>query len=119
VAINKLNEVIVADQGRIQKFTSEGVFIDAFGKPGSAEGELKKPLGVCCDRDDNIYVADGGNNRVLKFTPNGRFVGSFGGTGAGAGQMLGPICVAVNEKGSVFVLEKDNCRIQEFQGPPK
>jgi DNA-binding beta-propeller fold protein YncE len=115
VAVNSRNEVIVVEAGRIQKFTSEGVFLDAFGKLGSADGELNRCLGVCCDKDDNIYVANGGNNRVQKFSPNGRFIGSFGGKGSGAGQMSGPISVAVNGKGSVFVLEKDNGRIQEFQ----
>lgn len=115
VAVNSRNEVIVVEAGRIQKFTSEGMFIDAFGKLGSADQELNRCLGVCCDKDDNIYIANGGNNRVQKFSPNGLFIGSFGSKGTGAGQMAEPIAVAINGKGYIFVLEKDNGRIQEFQ----
>jgi len=114
VTVNSRNEIIVVEAGRVQKFTSEGDFIEAFGRVGSGEGEFKFGLGVCCDKFDNIYVADGGNNRVQKFSPNGRFIGSFGSPGTGVGQLAGPAAVAVSEKGSVFVLEKDGGRIQEF-----
>ena len=119
VAVNSRNEIIVVDTGRIQKFTSDGAFIEAYAKADSPEAELKRPLGVCCDALDDIFVADGGTNRVLKFQPNGRFVGSFGGNGSEPGQMGGLIAVVVNEKGSVFVLERGNRRIQEFQPPSK
>jgi DNA-binding beta-propeller fold protein YncE len=119
IAVNSLNEIIVVDAVRVQKFTAEGVFIEAFGKLGSGDGEIKRALGVCCDKDDNIYVADGGNNRVQKFTSRGRFIGSFGVTGSGAGQMMAPIAVAVAAKGTVFVLERDNGRIQAFEPPAK
>jgi len=119
ITVNSLNEIIVVDANRVQKFTAEGVFVEAFGKLGSGDGEIKRALGVCCDKDDNIYVADGGNNRVQKFTSRGRFIGSFGGAGSGAGQMTGPIAVAVNAKGTVFVLERDNGRMQAFEPPAK
>jgi hypothetical protein len=119
VAVNSRNEIIVVDAGRIQKFSAEGAFLDAFGKQASPEAELKRPQAVCCDAQDNILVADPVTNRVLKFLSNGRFVGSFGGTGSDPGQMGGPYGVVVNEKGSVFVLERTNKRIQEFQPPAK
>lgn len=119
IAVNSKNEVIVVDANRVQKFTSEGVFVEAFGKLGSGDGEIKRALGVGCDKDGNIYVADGGNNRVQKFTSRGRFIGSFGGSGSGAGQMMAPIAVAVDAKGTVFVLERDNGRIQAFEPPAK
>ena len=119
VAVSRNNEVIVIDQGRIQKFTTDGVFIDSFGKLGSNEGEIGRPFGVCLDGDDYIYVADTGNNRVLKFAPDGRFICQWGGSGSGAGQLATPIGLAVNEKGSVFVLESNNGRIQEFRMPSK
>jgi DNA-binding beta-propeller fold protein YncE len=119
VAVSKNNDVIVVDQGRIQKFTTDGVFIDSFGKLGSNEGEIGRPFGVCLDVDDYIYVADTGNNRVLKFAPDGRFICQLGGGGTGVGQLATPIGVAVNEKGSVFVLESNNGRIQEFRMPSK
>jgi DNA-binding beta-propeller fold protein YncE len=119
IAVNSRGEIIVVEAARIQKFTSDGVFIAAFGKPGSGDGELKRCLAVCCDKYDNIFVADGGNNRVCKFSPNGKFIGSFGGVGAAMGQMAAPIGVVMGANGSVFVLERDNGRIQEFRPPSK
>jgi DNA-binding beta-propeller fold protein YncE len=119
VAVSKNNDVIVIDLGRIQKFTTDGVFIDSFGKLGSGEAEFSRPFGVCLDGDDYIYVADTGNNRVQKFAPDGRFICQWGSSGSGAGQFATPIAVAVNDKGSAFVLEKNNGRIQEFRMPSK
>jgi DNA-binding beta-propeller fold protein YncE len=117
IAINNRNEVIVVDAVRVQKFTPDGQLIEAFGKLGAGDGEIKQALGVCCDKDDNIFVADGGNNRVQKFTTHGRFIGSFGGLGPGAGQMKTPIAAAVDSKGTVFILERDNSRMQAFEPP--
>jgi len=119
VAVSRNNEVIVIDQGRIQKFTTDGAFIDSFRKLGSDDRAIGRALGVCLDGDDYIYVADTENNRVLKFAPDGRFICQWGGSGAGVGQLATPIGVAVNEKGSVFVLESNNGRIQEFRMPSK
>ena len=119
VAVNGRNEIVVVDATRVQKFTPDGVFIEAFGKLGTGDGEIKQALAVCCDKDDTIFVADGGNNRVQKFTSHGQFIGSFGGPGTGAGQLKVPIGVAVIAKGTVFVLERDNGRIQAFEPPAK
>lgn len=119
IAVNSKNEIIVIDATRVQKFSREGELIEAFGRLGSGEGELKLALGVCCDKDDNIFVADSGNNRVQKFSAHGRFIGSFGVAGTGAGQMTAPIGVAVNAAGTVFVVERDNNRLQAFEPPAK
>jgi DNA-binding beta-propeller fold protein YncE len=117
VAVSKNNDIIVVDQGRIQKFTTDGAFIDSFGKLDSAEAPINRPFGVCLDGDDYIYVADTGNNRILKFAPDGKFICQFGASGSGAGQLTTPVAVAVNDKGWVFVLERSNARIQIFRMP--
>ena len=55
-----------AKSNRIQKFTRDGQFIAAIG-----EGILNQPWGMFVDSDDNIYVADWGNNRGVKLSPGG------------------------------------------------
>lgn len=115
VAVNGRGEVYVVEAGRVQRFTSEGMFVGAFGRLGAAEGEINLGLGVCCDALDNVYVVDTENSRIQKFSPEGRFIGAFGGRGTGVGQLSFPIGVVADAKGSVFVLERDGARIQEFK----
>ena len=91
----------------------------AWGKGGSAEGELNRPMGLAVDSQDSVYVADTGNHRVQKFEPGGRFITKLGSAGTGLGQMMGPVSIAISQTGNLFVLELDNARVQEFRIPPE
>ncbi|MCP4345852.1 MAG: hypothetical protein GY795_10040 [Desulfobacterales bacterium] len=69
-----LNEFIyVADMynHRIQKFKSDGSFVQAWGSIGSAEGQLDEPADIAIDSNGNIYVIERYNHRVQIFTPDG------------------------------------------------
>ena len=56
---------------RIQKFTSEGVFVSKWGAQGSGDGEFSESLdGVAVASDGSVYVADGGNHRIQQFSPS-------------------------------------------------
>jgi DNA-binding beta-propeller fold protein YncE len=63
--------VYVADRinNRIQKFTSEGVFVTKWGAEGTGDGQFQWPWGVAAASDGSIYVADTGNLRIQKFSP--------------------------------------------------
>ena len=63
--------VYVADQfnHRIQKFTSEGVFVSEWGTEGSGDGQFNWPGGVAVASDGSVYIADTGNDRIQKFLP--------------------------------------------------
>ena len=57
--------VYVADtcNHRIQKFSSEGVFLAKWGSYGSGDGQFYSPFGVAVDGSGmNVYVADSDNN---------------------------------------------------------
>lgn len=54
---------------RILIFDSFGEYLGRFGSFGQGSGDFGLPNGISVDADDNIYVADAGNNRVLKFAP--------------------------------------------------
>ena len=62
------------NNNRLQKFTSEGRFLRAIGRPGEADGEFSNPDGIAVDLDGSIYVADTGNQRVQKLKPDGSFL---------------------------------------------
>ena len=53
---------------RIQKFTSEGVFVTKWGSSGSGDGQFDHPKGIVVAPDGSLYVSDKGNNRIQKLS---------------------------------------------------
>jgi DNA-binding beta-propeller fold protein YncE len=54
---------------RVLIFNREGEYLARFGQFGSDSSGLGLPTGVTVDAQNNIYLADAGNNRVLKYAP--------------------------------------------------
>ncbi len=101
------------------------------GTAGSGPGQLSEPRGIATDSNDNLYVADAGNDRIVRFNPQGQDFewGSAcaldSGAGCvdpdgngplplGAGQFNEPWGVATDAKGRVYVADTWNHRIQVF-----
>jgi len=63
--------IFVADfyNHRIQEFTSDGQFVQAFGEKGSGEGQFDRPVDLAFDREGRLYVVDFGNDRIQVFAP--------------------------------------------------
>jgi len=70
VAVASDGSVYVSDWGneRIQKFTSEGVFVSKWGTFGTGDGEFNQPIGIAVASDGSVYVSDWGNERIQKFS---------------------------------------------------
>jgi DNA-binding beta-propeller fold protein YncE len=70
-------EIFVADghgsdsKGRVDKFSKDGKFIKAWGKPGSAPGEFSSPHAIAMDSQGRIFVADRSNRRIQIFDQDG------------------------------------------------
>jgi len=88
VAADSSDNIYVADRYnyRIQKFTSEGVYLTEWGSYGSGDSQYKLPNGIGVDSSDNIYVVDSYNKNVQKFTSEGVFLTKWGSEGSGDGQ---------------------------------
>jgi sugar lactone lactonase YvrE len=114
IAVDTSGFVYVADSHRIQKFTSDGVFVATWGVGGSGDGQFKDPHGVAVDSLGLVYVADFGNYRIQKFTSDGTFVSKWGTPGSGNGQFNAPSRIAVDSLGFVYVSDPLNHRIQKF-----
>ena len=116
IAVDSSGNVYVADteNQRIQKFTSNGVFVTKWGSQGSADGEFDSPYGVAVDNNNYVYVTDINNYRIQKFTTNGVFVIQWGSEGSGDGQFYSPGGIAVDSSGNVYVADTENQRIQKF-----
>ena len=103
VAVASDGSVYVAEfnNNRIQKFTSDGVFVSQWGTYGSGDGEFDDPFGVAVASDGSVYVADWENNRIQKFTADGVGDSQWGTDGSGHGGFDGTLGVAVASAGSV------------------
>ena len=71
--------IYVVDTGneRVQLFTRDGTFVDAWGGYGSGPDQLIEPVGIALGPDGNVYVADSGNARISIFTPDGKPVAQW------------------------------------------
>ena len=59
----------------LKVYDGSGRFLHKIGEEGEADGQLKRPWGLCVDKYDNVLVCDRGNNRIQQFTIDGRFTG--------------------------------------------
>ncbi len=77
------NYVYVADtwNHRIQKFSSTGTALGAWGTPlydpaGAGPAQLWGPRAITVDKQGNVFVSDTGNKRILVYDADGTFLDS-------------------------------------------
>lgn len=76
---------------------------------GKEVGPLASPSHMVIDREDNIYLADSGNNRVLKFNADWEIQLVI--TEADGRPLRNPQGLYVDEYGYIFIADTDNNRI--------
>ncbi len=126
VAIDSHGNIFTTEamDGRVQKFTADGAFLLAFGgledRPGSFGREFQPipsmhgPIGICCDREDRLWISAAGG-RVQQFTSDGKFLCGLGEEqGTEPGQFLAPHGVAIDSRGALYIVDAYNHRIQKF-----
>jgi 6-phosphogluconolactonase (cycloisomerase 2 family) len=59
---------------RVIKFSKDGKFEFAFGKPGKGPGEFNLPHGIAIDEKGRLYVIDRVNTRIQVFDANGNYI---------------------------------------------
>jgi len=128
VAVAKDGTIYFTDAGehnRILKLTTEGTLTTLAGnKEGFSDGageaaSFNSPSGLVIDNDQNLFIADTGNNRIRKVTTAGQ-VTTLAGDGtagyrdgpAAQAQFNGPIGVALDPRGNVYVADSYNDRIR-------
>ncbi|MDC3955385.1 hypothetical protein [Polyangium jinanense] len=85
---------------RVARFDVRGMFLDAWGDPGSEPGHFDIPHGIASDGKDRVYVADRGNARLQIFDLEGMLVDVWSGPEIGR-----PWGVEVAPNGHVFVID--------------
>lgn len=109
--------VLVIDQeGRVvRQLGQRGVLTDIGdgGDPLSETGLFFGPRGLAV-LEDEIYVADTGNERIQVFSKDGTFLRTFGGFGTGGGQLQEPTDIAAGPDGYLYVADSGNGRLVVF-----
>ena len=113
IAVDRNGNFLVADtnNGRIEKFSPTGTFLDVIGIKGSGQGQLGAPNGIAVDHSGNIYVADAGNHRVEKLSADGKLIAEWRGPDVG---FYGPRRIAIGSDDSVYVVDQGRTRIVKF-----
>jgi sugar lactone lactonase YvrE len=111
-------DVYIADiaSHRIQHFSATGQHFKTIGgaQGGTGPSQFYQPGGVAVDFNDNVYVADTGNDRIQKFDRNLNFISTWGSRGAGNLNFNRPVALAVDRNGFVYVADSGNARIIKF-----
>ena len=84
----------------------------SFGQRGTSVGMLSGPRGLAVNDQDEIPVAEFGNDRVSVFSTDGTHLRSFGRRGKKNGEFMYPTGIAVDTHGNIVVADKDNHRVQ-------
>ena len=113
IAVDRNGNFLVADtnNGRIEKFSPTGIFLDIIGTKGSGQGQLSAPNDVAVDHDGNIYVTDAGNHRVQKLSADGKLIAEWKGPGPG---FYGPRRIAIGADNSIYVVDQGHTRVVKF-----
>lgn len=122
IAVDSSNDVYVVDVPggsfdtyRIQKFDADGNFLTEWGSYGANTNTAIEIAGITTDAENNVYVADGGNNRIQKYTGGGTFLSEWGSGGTGPGEFNTPMGIGMDPTGNyVYVSDYYNARINVF-----
>jgi DNA-binding beta-propeller fold protein YncE len=94
------------EQSKVFIFDLKGKKLQEIGTPGTNDGQLRAPNAVTVDMDDNIYVADSGNQRIQIFTKDGKYLRNVNGSkeGKGSSVFVNPRGIAVDSRGILYVV---------------
>jgi DNA-binding beta-propeller fold protein YncE len=117
LTVDAQGNLYVADtlNSRVQKFDSDGKFLQAFGKRGNGFGMFDKPKGVGVDSFGNLYVVDSGWSNVQIFNAKGDVLMFFGGRGTAPGLLQNPAVMTIDKNNRIYVGDVLNHRVSVYQ----
>lgn len=84
--------------------------VDGLYKPS---GTFKNPADIFVDHQQNVWIADTGNNRVVEFDANGGYLREIG-TAEGPGKLNAPEGVFISDKNDIWVADRGNGRVVQY-----
>ncbi len=115
VTVDKDDNIYVAYNNCVNKFSSDGEFVAAVGSQGSGNLQFYNPIGICYNkRDNNLYVPEQSNHRIQVLSTELKFVRCFGTRGNGNGQLQNPMLATFDSANNLYVTDYVNNRVQVF-----
>jgi DNA-binding beta-propeller fold protein YncE len=113
MAVDSRGNILIADtnNGRLQRFSIDGIFLGLIGSKGENQGQFREPSGIAIDSDGNIYVADTGNRRVQKLKSDGTFLAEWRGAEPG---FDAPREIAIGSDKAIYVVDESRAEIVKF-----
>jgi hypothetical protein len=111
LAFEASGNLLVLSANKLLRFNQAG----AGSSPATViSSGLENPAGLTLDREDKVYISDGGkSNQVKVFNASGKFIHAIGKAGtAGAGpynpmQMNNPVGITIDSRQQLWVTEND------------
>ncbi len=113
MAVDSAGNILIADtnNGRLQRFSVDGIFLRVIGTKGEGQGEFREPSGLAVDSGGNIYVADTGNHRVQKLKSDGTFLAEWRGAEPG---FDAPRDICIGSDKAIYVVDEARAEIVKF-----
>ena len=111
VAVDRDDNVYVASDHKLQKFSRDGHLIKTVGQEGDKEGEFNEPVGVRL-HNSHVYVCEKRNHRIQVFDCELNFIRTIGSHGSGIGEFNLPFNLDFDAKGNTYIADFGNNRIQ-------
>ena len=111
IAIDKIDNIYVYSNHKLQKFTSSGELIKCVGQRGCKEGKFDVPRGGTL-YNHQVYICYSNNHRIQVFDLDLNFIQFIGSTGKGRGELNLPRDIKFDSTGNMYIAEHGNCRVQ-------
>lgn len=114
------NAIYVGDDGRVAKYTTDGVYQTSFSITGQPDDDsLGIITGIAFDSNNNMYTvaADGTGldwRVITKFNSAGDVLARWGTRGGGANEFSSPLDIAVDSNDVIYVLDASKGKIFKF-----
>lgn len=117
IAVDREGNVYVTDPGnyRVQKFDSNGRFLNKWGSQGTGDNQFARIGGIATDQKGRVYVTDLNAQRVLQFDNQGKFLSKWGSIGTTPGMLLFPSGIAADNQSNIYVVSVTAGNVQKFR----